>query len=378
MWRSLAVAAVIVPLALPAAAQQQRTVATQQGPVVVDTVAQGLEHPWALAFLPDGRMLVTERAGRLRMISRDGKLSPPLQGVPKVQARGQGGLLDVALAPDFTASRTIYLSFAEPGRGGAGTAVARARLAENRIETVDVVFRQEPKVDGNLHFGSRLVFDRDGKLYVTLAERFKFDPAQDLSNHLGKIVRINADGSTPSDNPFVTQSNAKPEIWSYGHRNIQAATLHPRTGALWIAEMGPMGGDELTVPKAGVNYGWPLVSKGRHYDGRSIPDPDTRPDLGPSIYYWTPVIAPSGMTFYSGDMFPPWRDNLLIGGLVAQAIVRLSLDGEKVTGEERIALGARIRDVRQGPDGAVYALTDEDRGELLRLTPQEQSSQQRR
>lgn len=378
MLQPFAIAALIAAALTPPATAQQRTIATQQGAVTVETVARGLEHPWALAFLPDGRMLVTERAGRLRMVSGDGKISPPLQGVPKVYARGQGGLLDVALAPDFSSSRVLYLSFAEPGPGGAGTAVARARLAEDRIENVDVIFRQEPKVDGNLHFGSRLVFDRDGKLYVAMAERFKFDPAQDLSNHLGKIVRINPDGSAPPDNPFAQRSGVKPEIWSYGHRNIQAAALHPQTGALWIAEMGPMGGDELTIPKAGINYGWPLVSKGRHYDGRPIPDPDTRPDLGQSIYYWTPVIAPSGMTFYTGEMFPQWRGNVLIGGLVAQGIVRLTLDGETVASEERISLGARIRDVRQGPDGAIYALTDEDRGRLLRLVPEEPSSQRRR
>lgn len=376
MWRqAFAMMALGMILGAPAAAQQ-RSVQTEQGPVTVQMIAEGLEHPWALALLPDDRFLVTERPGRLRIVSTDGNISAPLEGVPKVFARGQGGLLDVVLAPDFKASRTIYLSYSEPGQGGASTAVARGRLADDRLENVDVIFRQQPKVDGGNHFGSRLVFDRDGKLFVTLGERFKFDPAQDLSNHLGKIVRINPDGSVPSDNPFVNRRDAKPEIWSYGHRNIQGAALHPQTGALWIAEMGPRGGDELTIPKAGMNYGWPLVSKGTHYDGRTIPDPDTRPEFGQSIRYWTPVIAPSGMVFYTGEMFPQWRGNVLIGGLVEQGIVRLALDGEKVAGEERIGLGARIRDVRQGPAGAVYALTDQSRGRLLRLTPQSQTSQQ--
>lgn len=337
----------------------------------METVAGGLEHPWGLAFLPDGGMLVTERPGRLRLVSPDGKVSAPLAGVPEVFAQGQGGLLDVALDPDFANNRLVYLSYAEPGAGGASTAVARGRLAETgqALEGVEVIFRQEPKVSGGNHFGSRLVFAPDGTLFITTGERFLFEPAQDLGNHLGKILRVWPDGSVPEDNPFVGQPGARPEIWSYGHRNIQAAAIHPQTGALWEVEHGPRGGDELNIAEAGRNYGWPLVSWGRHYDGRDIPDPPTRPDLAQSIYQWTPVIAPSGMTFYTGDLFTDWQGDLLVGGLVARGVVRLDQDGQSATEVERVDLGARIRDVVQGPDGAVYVLTDQERGEILRLTP---------
>jgi aldose sugar dehydrogenase len=362
--------ALAVLIAMPDLARaQDRIVRAPSGQVRVETIARGLVHPWGLAFLPDGQMLVTERPGRLRLVSQDGGVSAPLAGVPRVFARGQGGLLDVALAPDFTSSRWVYLSYAEPGGGGAGTAVARGRLGPAGLQDVQVIFRQVPKVDGASHFGSRLVFSRDGRLFVTLGDRFKFNPAQDLASHLGKIVRINPDGTVPADNPFARSQAARPEIWSYGHRNVQGAALHPATGVLWVHEMGPRGGDELTIAQAGRNYGWPLVSWGRHYDGRSIPSPSTRPDLTGSLRQWTPVIAPSGMTVYTGSLFPAWRGSLLIGGLVARGVVRVTLQGQQVTGEERISLGQRIRDVRQGPDGAVYVLTDEASGEILRLTP---------
>jgi aldose sugar dehydrogenase len=360
--------AVLIAIPDPVRAQD-RIVRAPSGQVRVETIARGLVHPWGLAFLPDGQMLVTERPGRLRLVSRDGGVSAPLAGVPRVFARGQGGLLDVALAPDFTSSRWVYLSYAEPGGGGAGTAVARGRLGPAGLQDVQVIFRQVPKVDGANHFGSRLMLSRDGRLFVTLGDRFKFNPAQDLASHLGKIVRINPDGSVPADNPYARSQGARPEIWSYGHRNVQGAALHPSTGVLWVHEMGPRGGDELTIAQAGRNYGWPLVSWGRHYDGRAIPSPSTRPDLAGSLRQWTPVIAPSGMTFYTGSLFPAWRGSLLIGGLVARGVVRLTLQGQQVTGEERIALGQRIRDVRQGPDGAVYLLTDEASGEILRLSP---------
>ena len=364
----VALAAVFAAL-LFAGPRAERVIAMQAGRIQVQTVADGLEHPWGLAFLPDGHMLVTERPGRLRIVSKEGRLSEPLAGIPRVLAEGQGGLLDVALDPNFVSNRLIYLSYAEPGEGGASTAVARAQLGDGALRDIQVIFRQQPKVSGPNHFGSRLVFSPDGKLFVTLGERFKFEPAQDLSNHLGKIVRINPDGSVPRDNPFVGRAGAKPEIWSYGHRNIQGAAIHPGSGALWVNEFGPRGGDELNIPEPGRNYGWPLVSWGRHYFGKDIPDPPTRPDLAQSIYHWTPVISPSGMTFYTGEVFPVWRGNLLIGGLSSQALVRLVLDGQRVTGEERIPMGARIRDVRQGPDGAVYLLTDQSNGEILRLTP---------
>ena len=341
---------------------------TKVGTIKVETVATGLSHPWGLAFLPDGRMLVTERSGTLRLVSKDGKLSPPLSGVPKVVVAGQGGLLDVAIDPDFKSNSLVYLTYSEPGEGGAGTAVARGKLGESGLDGVEVIFRQEPKVGGGNHFGSRLVFAPDGKLFVTLGERFTFTPAQDLTNDLGKIVRINPDGSVPKDNPFVGRTDARPEIWSYGHRNPQGAAIHPETGKLWETEFGPRGGDELNIPQAGANYGWPVVSWGNHYTGEDIPDPPTHPEFADAIYHWNPVISPSGITFYTADAIPGWKGNLLIGGLSEQAIVRLTLDGEKVVDEERIPMGARIRDVVQGPDGAVYALTDEGNGEILRLT----------
>jgi len=345
-----------------------RAIGTEAGRIKVETVVNGLDHPWGLAFLPDGRILVTERPGQLRLVSKDGGLSEPLAGVPKVFAKGQGGLLDVVLDPDFKANRLVYLSYAEPGEGGASTAVARGKLTDDGLKDVEIIFRQVPKVNGGNHFGSRLAFAPDGKLFVTLGERFQFTPAQDLSNDLGKIVRLNPDGSVPTDNPFVGRNDARPEIWSYGHRNPQGVAIHPKTGKLWESEFGPMGGDELNIPEAGANYGWPVVSWGKHYDGRSIPEPPTQPEFADAIYHWTPVISPSGMTFYTGEAIPGWRDNLLIGGLSSEAIVRLTLDGESVTAEERILMGTRIRDVAQAPDGSVYALTDEDNGKILRLT----------
>jgi len=341
---------------------------TKAGTIKVETVATGLSHPWGLAFLPDGRMLVTERSGTLRLVSKDGKLSPPLSGVPKVVVAGQGGLLDVAIDPDFKSNSLVYLTYSEPGEGGAGTAVARGKLGESGLDGVEVIFRQEPKVEGGNHFGSRLVFAPDGKLFVTLGERFTFTPAQDLTNDLGKIVRINPDGSEPKDNPFVGRTDARPEIWSYGHRNPQGAAIHPETGKLWETEFGPMGGDELNIPQADANYGWPVVSWGSHYTGEDIPDPPTHPEFADAIYHWNPVISPSGIAFYTADAIPAWKGNLLIAGLSSQAIVRLTLDGEKVVEEERIPMGTRIRDVVQGPDGAVYALTDEGNGKILRLT----------
>jgi glucose/arabinose dehydrogenase len=355
-----------------AAGQSIRDIRTENGMIRVEVIARGLDHPWGLAFLPDGQMLVTERPGQLRVITHDGRASAPVQNVPAVYAHGQGGLLDVALDPDFTANRLVYLSYAEPGPNDtASTAVARGQLnqAATALDNVTVIFRQEPKVPGGNHFGSRLAFAPDGMLFISTGERFKFEPAQDLSNDLGKIVRIKRDGSIPPDNPFVGKPGARPEIWSYGHRNVQGAAIDPRTGVLWAHEMGPRGGDELNIPQAGRNHGWPLVSAGKHYDGRPIPDPSTRPDFVVAVYQWTPVISPSGMVFYTGNLFPGWRGDILIGGLSAQGIVRVTLDGNRVRGEHRIELGQRIRDVAQGPDGAVYALTDQTDGEILRLFP---------
>ena len=360
--------AALAMTAVSGCAAEDGVIDTEAGKIKFETVAKGLAHPWGLAFLPDGSFLVTERPGRLRLVSKTGEVSKPLTGVPEVFAEGQGGLLDVALDPDFASNRLVYLSYSEPGEGGAGTAVARGKLADGGLENLEVIFRQEPKVGGGNHFGSRLAFAPDGKLFITLGERFTFTPAQDLSNDLGKIVRINPDGSVPDDNPFVGQKGARPEIWSYGHRNPQGAAINPSSGKLWESEFGPWGGDELNIPQAGRNYGWPVVSWGKHYDGTRIPAPPTHPEFADAIAHWTPVISPSGIAFYTGDFIPAWKGNLLIGGLSSEALVRLTLDGETVKAEERIPMGTRIRDVAQAPDGSVYLLSDEDDGKVLRLT----------
>src|SRR5215203_3989108 len=278
--------------------------------VKAETFARGLEHPWGLAVLPDGRLLVTERPGRLHIVEKNGRLSPPLSGVPKVYAQGQGGLLDVALDPRFAENQLVYLSFAEPGEGGAGTAVARGRLGQSGLEEVGVIYRQQPKVAGGGHYGSRLVFSRDGKLFVTQGERMNYrEQAQDLSSGLGKIVRINPDGSIPADNPFVGKSGVRPEIWSYGHRNVQAAALHPETGQLWEVEHGTRGGDELNVSRKGKDYGWPTIAYGIEYQGGPITGGIQQQDgMEQPRYFWDPVIAPSGMVIYSGTMFPEWKN----------------------------------------------------------------------
>ena len=355
----------------PALGQGQPRLKTDTGEIAVETVARGLNHPWGAAFLPDGRMLVTERVGRLRMMGKDGQVSPPLDGVPRVVSRGQGGLLDVALDPAFTQNRLVYLSYAEARDGWAATAAGRGRLndAGTALEGFTVIFRQEPAVSGGHHFGSRLAFAPDGKLFISTGDRFKFDPAQDLSSHIGKLIRINPDGSVPPDNPFANRKDARPETWSYGHRNTQGLAIQPETGALWEGEFGPLGGDEINLPEPGKNYGWPLVSWGKHYDGRDIPNPPTRPDLADAVRHWTPAISFSGMAFYAGDAFPGWRGNLLLAGLASQTLARLSIEGRRVTGEERIRIGTRIRHVVPGPDGFVYLLTDEDNGRVLRLSP---------
>jgi aldose sugar dehydrogenase len=341
----------------------------------VDTIASGLEHPWALAFLPDGRILVTERPGRLRLVDRDGRLSPPLSGVPRPPARGQGGLLDVAVDPRFAENRLVYLSYSEPGPNGtSGTSVARGRLGDSGLENVTVIYRQEPKVRSGGHFGSRLVFSNDGKLFVTQGDRqsgsFR-DQAQDLSSGIGKIVRINPDGTIPDDNPFVGQPNARPEIWSLGHRNAQAAALHPETGQLWIVEHGPQGGDELNQPEKGKNYGWPTITYGREYSGGSIGESGAKEGMEQPVYYWDPVIAPSGMTFYTGDRYAGWKGSAFVGAMSPGGLVRLVIENGRVTTEERYlgGLRARIRDVQQGPDGLFYVVTDAADGRLLRVVP---------
>jgi glucose/arabinose dehydrogenase len=341
-----------------------------------EIIARGLNKPWALEFLPDGRVLVSEQPGALRIVSRDGTVSSPIAGVPAVDARGQGGLLDLALSPAFASDRLVYLSFSEPrGDGANSTSVARGRLNDGAtaLENVQVIFRQYPPWRSRGHFGSRLVWDRDGHLFVTLGDRQQNEPralAQDNSTLIGKVARINADGTTPTGNPFAGQSGIRAEIWSSGHRNIQGADLHPETGALWTIEHGPQGGDELNVPRAGLNYGWPIITYGEEYTGFRIGEGiAAREGLEQPAYYWDPVIAPGGMRFYRGDLFP-WRGDLLISGLRVESLVRLELEGERVIGEERFALGVgRIRDVAEAPDGAIWLVTDESDGKLVRLTP---------
>jgi len=373
MTKTLLAHTLFAALAAATSAAQDETFPTEKHEVRVATVAKGLSHPWGLAFLPDGRMLVTERPGRMRIVAMDGRVSPPLAGVPEVYARGQGGLLDVALHPDFARNRLVYFSYAEPGPGGAGTAAAMARLSDDgaRLENLKVVFRQQPKSEGGNHFGSRLVFARDGRLFITIGERYQMELAQDISVNRGQVIRIEADGRIPADNPFVNRNGARPEIWSYGHRNPQGAALHPQTGKLWTVEHGPAGGDEVNIPLPGRNYGWPVIGYGNHYNGRPIGVGTHKEGMEQAVYYWNPAIAPSGMDFYTGDKFPGWRGNMLIAVLKEQMLVRLELSGEKVVREERMlrGIGDRLRQVRTGPDGYVYLLTDESDGRILRLEP---------
>ena len=348
----------------------------------VVTVAGGLQHPWGLAFLPSGRMLVTERPGRLRIVGADGTLSPSVAGLPAVDARGQGGLLDVAIDPEFDSNRLIYWSYAEPRAGGANnTAVARGALVESpapSVENARVIYHQTPSLASTAHFGSRLVFGRDGTLFVTQGERSITQgrmQAQRMDGLLGKIVRLNADGSIPKDNPFVGTAGARPEIWSLGHRNVQGATLNPATGELWAVEHGARGGDEINISRKGKDYGWPTIAYGIEYAGGPILDGKTAKDgMEQPRYYWDPVIGPSGMAFYTGNLFPAWKGNLFIGGHQTQDLVRLTVDGERIVDEERLLIGSiinreRIRDVRQGPDEALYLLTDSSAGRLLKLVP---------
>lgn len=349
--------------------------ASGPGPLELQEIATGLEHPWALAFLPGAEgMLVTERPGRLRRVTAEGQLSAPLAGVPEVYARGQGGLLDIVLSPRFAEDRLVYLSYAEQGVDGrAGTAVGRGRLSDNMdtLEGFRVIFRQQPKLSSGIHFGSRLVFDRAGYLFVTLGENGQRPTAQDLDKLQGKVVRLHADGRIPDDNPFVGRPGARAEIWSYGHRNPQGAALNPWTGQLWTHEHGPRGGDEVNIAQAGRNYGWPLATHGINYSLLPIPEAQGERATGtePPHHVWAKSPAISGMAFYDAERFPAWRHSLFIGALVQQALIRLQLDGDRVVGEERLLedLGARIRDVRLGPDGYLYVLTDEDNGKLLRL-----------
>ena len=366
-----------VPEFQPAFAGQTRAPAVKtRTPLQVTQVAGGLNKPWAIAFLPDGRMLVTEKPGRLRIVTSQGQKSAPVSGLPRVDARGQGGLLDVELGPDFGRSGQIYWTYYEPRQGGNGLAVARGRLvdgAQPRVENVQVVFRMLPTLESTLHAGGRMVWAPDGKLFVMLGERSILPgrvQAQTLGSHFGKIVRINPDGSVPRDNPFVGRRGARPEIWSSGHRNILSAALDGQ-GRLWEVEMGPRGGDELNRPERGKDYGWPAIGYGEEYSGAPIHRTTQARGMEQPVYYWDPVISPSGMAIYSGSLFPEWRGNVFVGGLSSKALVRLVMQGDRVAGEERLLTdrNARIREVVQGPDGALYLLTDAENGSLLKITP---------
>jgi glucose/arabinose dehydrogenase len=348
--------------------------ASSAGQLEVQTAASGLVHPWALAFLPDGRMLVTERPGRMRLVTREGQLSPPLKGVPEVWASGQGGLLDVVLDKSHAQNKTIYFCFAERAGGGGRTAVVRAKLndADGRLDEVKFIFRQEGPLSSGNHYGCRIVQANDGNLFVTLGEHFSHrDEAQNLANHLGKVIRIAPDGSAPADNPFVGRADAKPEIWSYGHRNEQGLAINPASGDLWEIEHGPRGGDEVNIIGKGKNYGWPVIGYGIDYSGAKIHDSSAREGMEQPIKYWVPSIAPSGMAFYTASLFPKWTGSLFTGALAGKMLVRLSLNGNTVTGEEHLLrnLNERIRDVRQGPDGALWLLTDNSAGRILRVSP---------
>ncbi len=347
--------------------------AAAQGAVRTELVARGLENPWALAFVGSGQMLVTERPGRMRIVHRDGRVGPPLAGVPAVDAVGQGGLLDLITDRDFARNRTVYFCYAEPaGQGGGNsTAMARARLSNDgsRLEAMRVIFSQRPKVSGRLHFGCRIVEMPDGHLMLALGDRFsRMQDAQTLDNHHGKVVRVRKDGGVPSDNPLVGQSGALPEIWSWGHRNPQGAALGP-DGRLWVIEHGPQGGDEINRPEAGKNYGWPVVTFGENYGGGAIGEGTAKAGMEPPLHHWTPSIAPAGMAFVTTERYGDWRGSLLVGALRGQHLARLTLDGARVVREERLLteLRQRIRDVRQAPDGTVYLLTDQRDGQLLRL-----------
>lgn len=354
------------------------SIKTETGHIQIKTIAEGLENVWGMAFLPDGSMLVTERAGRMRIVSAEGKVGEPLTGLPPIVAKGQGGLLDVVLAPDFASSKKIYFSYAEPGEGNLAslnsTAVSFATLNGNKLENLTRVFSQQPKINSNHHFGSRLVWAPDGTLFITLGDRYsEKERAQTLDNHLGKVVRIHADGSVPKDNPFVNTAGALPEIWSYGHRNMQGAAIHPVSSTLWTGEHGPQGGDELNIDQAAKNYGWPVITYGENYGGGKIGEGTHKAGMEQPVYKWVPSIATAGFMFYTGDKFPQWQNNILLASLKEKTLVRLVLDGDQIIKEERLLkteLGQRLRSVVQGPDGLIYLVTDEAKSTIYQLSPQ--------
>lgn len=374
VFRALVFAAISSFVCLSVWAQEKsQFVQSEKHAFQITTLAKGLENPWSLAFLPDGRMLITERAGRLRLVSADFKLDPkPIGGLPELVSFGQGGLFDVVLHPQYAQNGWIYWAYNAPGPGGWGTAMARGKLQGTRMTDVQVLFSMLPKTRSGHHFGGRIVFDNAGFVYLTLGDRGDKDRAQKLDDHAGSVIRLHDDGRVPANNPFVNKAGALAEKWTLGNRNMQGAALHPQTGELWTHEHGPQGGDELNVMRSGLNYGWPVITYGVNYGlGTKIGEGQAKPGMVQALQVWVPSIAPSGMAFVSGSQFPQWQGNLLVGALRGQMLVRLTLDGEKVLSEERLFQGqsGRIRDVRMGPDGLVYLLTDETKGALLRLEP---------
>ncbi|SFR56809.1 Glucose/arabinose dehydrogenase, beta-propeller fold [Pseudidiomarina maritima] len=378
MLRNLLAVSVTAALAMTTTSAVADTVSTERHKVSVNTITDKLNKPWGMAFLPSGELLITEKSGTLRRVTRAGAISEPLQGVPAVVDQSQGGLLDVAVDPNFADNQFVYLSYSEAdpaGGEGNSTAVMRAKLSSNGLTDGKVIFRGAPKYKSGAHFGSRLVFAPDGHLFVTLGDRYSaMDDAQTLDNHHGKVVRIKPDGSVPADNPFVGQDNALPEIWSYGHRNVQGAAIHPMTGKLWTVEHGPKGGDEINIPDAGKNYGWPIATYGVDYDNSIISDKTHVEGTVQPHYYWVPSIATSNMIFYTGDKFPAWQGDLLVAALKGSQVARLDLEGDRVMHEETLfeeAVTQRIRDIEQGPDGYIYLITDDRAGQLIQIKPAE-------
>lgn len=363
----------LIFLILPTSAVSESIeIQTEKQRLRVTVLHQGLDHPWGLAFLPEGKMLVTERPGRLLLLSKDGSQPEPVSGLPEIAVHGQGGLLDVAIHPEFSKNQWVYLSYAGRGEGGVGTEVGRARLKGTKLEGWQVLFRLEPKTSTPYHFGSRLVFDGNGHLFITLGDRGSKQRAQNINDHAGSIIRLHDDGRIPADNPFPATAGGRSPVYSYGHRNAQGAFLHPETGELWLHEHGPQGGDELNVSRSGKNYGWPVITYGVNYgSGTVIGEGTVKSGMEQPLYYWVPSIAPSGMAYYSGKVFKEWKGNLLVGSLKFKLLARLEMSGEKVLHEERFLKGVfgRVRDVREGPDGLIYFLTDSDNGQLIRLEP---------
>jgi len=373
IYRSLLIILMCMSCHLSWAQDKQQLIHSEKHSFRIVPLLAGLENPWSIAFLPDGRMLVTERAGRLRLVSQDFKLDPkPIEGLPEVIANGQGGLFDVVLHPQHAQNGWIYWAYNAPGTGGWGTALARGKLQGQRMTEVQVLFSMQPKTRSAHHFGGRIVFDATGMVYLTLGDRGDKDRAQKLNDHAGSVIRLHDDGRVPNDNPFVQRAGALPEKWTLGHRNMQGAAINPQTGELWTHEHGPQGGDEVNVIRPGLNYGWPVVTYGVNYGlGTKIGEGQSKPGMVQPLQVWVPSIAPSGMAFVSGSQFSQWRGNMLVGALRGQMLVRLTLEGDKVLSEERLFQGrpGRIRDVRMGPDGLVYLLTDDPQGALLRLEP---------